>query len=359
MSLTYGFYDSLEGDRVYSAAQFGSIFNGIINDGVFASIGGALMVSAPGGMQVSVDVGRAWFNGTWTNNDADLLLDIDAAGAALPRWDLVVLEINEDTGVRVNSIKIIKGEAATSPSEPSLTNTDDIHQYPLARVVVGATVTEILTANIVNKVGTSECPFVTGILETVSVDDLLVQWNAEFQDWFDNVVAVLDEEVAGNLLNMINALDASTSQAILDSYNSLLTTMSEEDDILSDRITEQEGVANIKIAARQGGSPTSWEQTGVNNYTPSKAVIQVGNKYISGSEGNITVTFPTPFAYKPIILVTPDPTSTPGAYLSAAVIEITTTGFIAKMISHTNTIPYHAPAVGGYTASWIAIGPLE
>ena len=43
MAVTYGFYNSLNKDRVYNAEQMSSIFNGIITDGVFASIGGSLM----------------------------------------------------------------------------------------------------------------------------------------------------------------------------------------------------------------------------------------------------------------------------------------------------------------------------
>lgn len=36
---TYGFYNSQDHDRVYDANDFSAIFNGIINDGVFMSVG--------------------------------------------------------------------------------------------------------------------------------------------------------------------------------------------------------------------------------------------------------------------------------------------------------------------------------
>lgn len=36
---TYGFYNSNDKDRVYDAKDFSEIFNGIINDGVFMSVG--------------------------------------------------------------------------------------------------------------------------------------------------------------------------------------------------------------------------------------------------------------------------------------------------------------------------------
>ena len=42
MSVTYGFYNSIKGDRKYNALEMSSIFDGIIVDGVYMSIGDAL-----------------------------------------------------------------------------------------------------------------------------------------------------------------------------------------------------------------------------------------------------------------------------------------------------------------------------
>ena len=39
MSVTYGFYNSINGDRKYNALEMSSIFDGIIVDGVYMSIG--------------------------------------------------------------------------------------------------------------------------------------------------------------------------------------------------------------------------------------------------------------------------------------------------------------------------------
>ena len=64
MALTYGFYNSQNGDRTYDAADISSIFDGV-NDGVFMSIGDAFIVSAANGMQVTVGSGRA-SDHTWT-----------------------------------------------------------------------------------------------------------------------------------------------------------------------------------------------------------------------------------------------------------------------------------------------------
>ena len=205
MSVTYGFYNSLNGDRKYNAKQISELFDGLIRDGVFMSIGDALAVSAGGGMSVIVGTGRAWFNHTWTYNDAPLILQVDPSEIALNRIDSVVLEVNSNDDVRANTIKIVKGVPSSEPVATELVRNEFVNQYPLAYIYVSAGVTEITSANIENKIGSSDCPFVTGILETVDIDTLLTQWDAEFHDWIQQLEEVLDENTAGNLLNLINA----------------------------------------------------------------------------------------------------------------------------------------------------------
>lgn len=204
MSVTYGFYNSVNNDRKYNATQMSSLFDGIINDGVFMSVGDALIVTAMSGMNVSVGEGRAWFNRTWTENDAPLVLTVDQSELVLNRIDVVVLEVNSDIAVRANTIKIVKGTPSSVPVVPTLISMEFVHQYPLCHIYVGAGVSTIVQGNITNKIGTSECPFVTGILDTVDIDDLLLQWDAEFQVWFESLQDTLDENAAANLLNLIN-----------------------------------------------------------------------------------------------------------------------------------------------------------
>jgi hypothetical protein len=174
MSLTFGFYNSVSGDRVYSADQLSSIFEGMIHDGVFEDIGDKFAVTEAAGMNVNVGTGRAWFNNTWTKNDTTIVLAVDAAHAVFDRYDVVVLEVDASVGVRTNSIKIVKGTASSDPQVPALTNAGDVHQYALAVLVVEDNATTIGTANIFTIVGTVDCPYVTGILrdlDTVALED--------------------------------------------------------------------------------------------------------------------------------------------------------------------------------------------
>lgn len=185
MSVTFGFYNSVNHDRRYNALQMSSIFDGIIKDGIFMSIGTAMVVKAASGMTVNVGEGRAWFDHTWTLNDSELPVKLEASELILNRIDTIVLDVDHRDSVRANSIIALKGTPATSPVAPTLIRSTDHNQYPLCNIYVKAGVTEITQSNITNLVGTGSCPFITGILETVDIEDLVSQWEAQWNEFYN------------------------------------------------------------------------------------------------------------------------------------------------------------------------------
>ena len=192
MSITSGFFNSVNGDRKYDAMQMSSIFDGLIIDGIFASIGTAFVVKATTAQTVNVGIGKAWFNHTWTLNDAVLPLECPDSELLLNRIDAIVLEVNTTETVRENSIKIIRGTPATDPSRPTLIKEGTIYQYPLCYIYRASGSTTITQSDITNMVGSDETPFVTGILKTISLNELLGQWEAEL----DQFMADQSNEVA-------------------------------------------------------------------------------------------------------------------------------------------------------------------
>ena len=205
MAVTSGFYNSVSGDRKYNALQMSSIFDGIIEDGVYNSIGDRFSLTAGEGNTVIVGTGRAWFNHTWTLNDADYPLIIEPAEVVLNRYDAIVIEVNGSNAVRNNSIKVVKGTAGSSPSKPTMAKGEDnIWQHPLGYVYVPAGASSISQSNIEYVVGSSECPFVIAAVQSVDIDALVAQWQNEFDTWFDNLETQLAGDVAGNLQNQIN-----------------------------------------------------------------------------------------------------------------------------------------------------------
>lgn len=196
MSVSSGFFNSLNGDRKYNAAQMSAIFDGLIIDGVFASIGTAFAVKAAGGLTVNVGIGKAWFDHTWTVNDSILPMTAPEAEVLLDRIDAVVLEVNRMESVRENTIKFVKGNPSSAPSRPTLTNEGNVHQYPLCYIYRKYGTAVINQADITPMVGTESTPFVTGILQTISLDELLGKWQDELDRFTDARSQEVDDWIA-------------------------------------------------------------------------------------------------------------------------------------------------------------------
>lgn len=196
MSVSSGFFNSLNGDRKYNAAQMSAIFDGLIIDGVFASIGTAFAVKAAGGLTVNVGIGKAWFDHTWTVNDSILPMTAPEAEVLLDRIDAVVLEVNGMDSVRNNTIKFVKGNPSSAPSRPTLTNEGNVHQYPLCYIYRKYGTAVINQADITPMVGTESTPFVTGILQTISLDELLGKWQDELDRFTDARSKEVDDWIA-------------------------------------------------------------------------------------------------------------------------------------------------------------------
>ena len=196
MSVSSGFFNSLNGDRKYDAAQMSAIFDGLIIDGVFASIGTAFAVKAAGGLTVNVGIGKAWFDHTWTVNDSILPMTAPEAEVLLDRIDAVVLEVNGTESVRENTIKFVKGNPSSAPSRPTLTNEGNVHQYPLWYIYRKYGTAVINQADITPMVGTESTPFVTGILQTISLDELLGKWQDELDRFTDARSQEVDDWIA-------------------------------------------------------------------------------------------------------------------------------------------------------------------
>jgi len=196
MSVSSGFFNSLNGDRKYNAVQMSAIFDGLIIDGVFASIGTAFAVKAAGGLTVNVGIGKAWFDHTWTVNDSILPMTAPEAEVLLDRIDAVVLEVNGMESIRENTIKFVKGNPSSAPSRPILTNEGNVHQYPLCYIYRKYGTAVINQADITPMVGTESTPFVTGILQTISLDELLGKWQDELDRFTDARSQEVDDWIA-------------------------------------------------------------------------------------------------------------------------------------------------------------------
>jgi hypothetical protein len=197
-SVTCGFYNNdpkYEKPRKYDAMQMSRIFDGVINDGIFKTIGECFVVRANSGNTVNVGPGKAWFNHTWTENDAILPVDCGDSEQLLDRIDALVIDIDARPEVADNTITVVKGTPSSYPNRPVLLNEDDHHQHALCYIYRKAESTQITDADITNVVGTDETPYITGILETTSRDDWFAQWRAELDQFVEEEKAKATDEI--------------------------------------------------------------------------------------------------------------------------------------------------------------------
>lgn len=171
MTVTSGFFNSVDGDRKYDAEDFGRIFSGMIEDGIFKGIGTDFQVTATSGLSLAVGAGRAFFNDVWVNNDDVEGVVGSAAHSGLPRVDAVIIEVDKSTAVRRASIKYKAGSAANPAFPPEMVHTEELDQYPLAYVNRAASSTSITNSNIRNLVGTPDCPYAVSRLLDRSFDN--------------------------------------------------------------------------------------------------------------------------------------------------------------------------------------------
>lgn len=230
MAVTCGFYNSKNGDRVYNADQMSTLFSGIIRDGILpygheegtgndvevvtlpASQGGGTIeinstdsfkVSpASSGLGVVVHRGRAWLNNTWTDNDGDLVLTLEAANPVQARIDAIVIEVNKSANTdasvtppvpdRSNNVVVVRGSNSDNPQRPTLQNNPSgISQYALAYVTVRANATSIQASDIYYAVP-EETPYVTGPLETISTAAVLQNWTNAFNQALNEFIASMN-----------------------------------------------------------------------------------------------------------------------------------------------------------------------
>ena len=87
MAQKYGFFNSVNSDRVYDANDVAKFLSKFFTNGVFNN---TLQVTANDNMTVSVSTGSANINGYVYENTDTLTLDIDEADGTLNRIDSVV-----------------------------------------------------------------------------------------------------------------------------------------------------------------------------------------------------------------------------------------------------------------------------
>lgn len=195
MAVKYGFFNSVNGDRLYNANDISRFFYKLISDGVLDSPATNLMVVAGSGMTIKVLDGYGMINAKYVWLTSDESVTLDAADIALPRIDRVVLRLDTDNRQIVVAAK--KGTPAASPTPPALTRSGAIYELSLAKIAVAANATAISQADITDeRPDESVCGYIVGLLQQIDTSGLFAQFTDAFNTWF----AGLQDQVFRNTL---------------------------------------------------------------------------------------------------------------------------------------------------------------
>lgn len=167
MALESGFFNSVNGDRLYNAEQMSRYFENILSSGIFKRIDNCLKVSATSGMVLNVAAGAGLINCRWFRSVAAEAVTIPTAHAVLPRFDIVVARLNTSDEVRAITLEVVSGTPAENPTAPDPMRTTSVYDLALALVYVPAGATAITEANLTDvRENDWYCGYVHSLVDT-------------------------------------------------------------------------------------------------------------------------------------------------------------------------------------------------
>lgn len=178
-------------DRNYNADDISDWLEVVLATGVIKSDTG-LKVAAAGGMNVSVNVGKAVIHGKPYRNDAAKVFTIDTAPTgSTPRVDLIVLRLDRNISVRNTYLAYKKG---TGANVPALERTDLIYELALAKITVAPAVTEITAAAITDLRGDRESVVTTTTGQSLGFCPYMTAAKG-YDDYYDAIVLEYSDAV--------------------------------------------------------------------------------------------------------------------------------------------------------------------
>lgn len=187
--ISYGFFNSVNGDRKYNASSFNNFFEGLISsNGIFEQVDDAFKVTPANALTLHVGSGKAMVNSCWVKSDATENVTLDAAHNLLPRYDAIVLRYSITT--RNVSLNVVKGTPASTPVKPAPTRDVGTYEIILAYIYVKANMSTITMADIQDcRYDTDLCGVITGLIKQVDTSTLYQQYAAQFQQMMTQMAA--------------------------------------------------------------------------------------------------------------------------------------------------------------------------
>lgn len=143
-----GFYNSVNHDRLYTAADMNMPYKRLVTEGIYpvtdpTTDGFAISAS---GMDLTITVGGGLFAGRWVENEDAVVITVPSNASAYGRIDSVIIAVNDIT--RTGNIVYRQGTASSSPVHPAINQNPNVYEWRLYDVAVAAGAVSITSANI-------------------------------------------------------------------------------------------------------------------------------------------------------------------------------------------------------------------
>lgn len=222
-TLTQDEYGNPVYSRAYTSDVIARILARYFRNGVFSDPSTGMQTLQHEGMTVLVKSGAANINGRQFYEDTDRVLTVQAADASLDRIDSVVLRLSLEQSILAIDLYIVMGSPGAVPSAPELTRNASVWELGLANLFIAKGVTTVTQERITDtRLNSERCGVVASIIGDTDTSAYYTQLAAliakaqgelsaallaqqgDFDQWFEAVQQTLGEDVAGNLLNLIN-----------------------------------------------------------------------------------------------------------------------------------------------------------
>lgn len=203
MALESGFFNDVNGDRLYNAEDMSRYFENIMSSGIFKRITDCLKVSPASGMTLTVAPGAGLINCHWFRAETAEIVTIPTANAVLPRFDVVVARLDMSDAVRAITLMVVSGEPAQAPTTPEPVRTATVHDLVLALVYVPAGASEITAANLTDvRSNDWYCGYVRSLVDTPVLQSLRSRYTAPVNNTVNIPINVVGYNVNVDIINV-------------------------------------------------------------------------------------------------------------------------------------------------------------
>lgn len=206
-------------DRAESADFFAEFFHTFFKNGVFTDPADSLMVyeNTNQDMTVLVHPGKTIIEGYFGWEPDTRTIQFEAS-ETLDRIDRVVLRLN--LADKKIDLAVRKGIAATVPVAPELVRpqpgqSGDIYELGIANVFIPKNSTSITQSRITDtRLNAEDCGVSIFAYDNPDLTAVFTQYQAALNQYMSVVAAALDETLYGQLVSLINVIEAKVNSPI-------------------------------------------------------------------------------------------------------------------------------------------------